>query len=216
MEVPHIWHGNAFWLSAQRLLYWENTQTLVASDLHLGKSGHFRKSGIAIPQEVMKQDLMRLFHMLQQFKTNRIIVVGDMFHSYSNKEMDWFSRWRKDLPHIQWLLVQGNHDVLHKNWYSENNIDIAPTWQESNLLFTHEPAPAALPDGVQGVMSGHIHTGICLSGTGRQSLRMPCFYFSKNQCILPAFGAFTGLHMIKPKKQDTVFAIADQKIIPLS
>lgn len=213
---PFIWLENQFILGEQRVIFWEEKQTIIASDLHLGKSGHFRKSGIAIPQEVMKQDLMRLFQLFQHFNANRIIVVGDMFHSHSNKEMEWFSRWRKDLPHIQWLLVQGNHDVLHKNWYQENDIDIAPVWQESNLLFTHEPAPATLPEGVQGVISGHIHPGICLSGTGRQSLRMPCFYFSKNQCILPAFGGFTGLHIIKPKKKDTVFAIANHKIIPLS
>lgn len=213
---PFNWLGNQFILVEQRVIFWEEKQTLIASDLHLGKSGHFRKSGIAIPQEVMKQDLMRLFHLFQQFNANRIIVVGDMFHSHSNKEMEWFSRWRKDLPHIQWLLVQGNHDVLHKNWYTENTIDIVDVWKESNLLFTHEPAPATLPDEVDGVISGHIHPGICLSGSGRQNLRMPCFYFSPNQCILPAFGAFTGLHIIKPKKKDTVFAITNQKVIPLS
>jgi len=201
---PFNWLGNQFELSENRVIFWEEKQTLIASDLHLGKSGHFRKSGIAIPQEVMKQDLMRLFQLFQHFNAHRIIVVGDMFHSHSNKEMEWFSRWRKDLPHIQWLLVQGNHDVLQKTWYRENNIDLAEVWQESNLLFTHEPAPANLPEGVHGVISGHIHPGICLSGTGRQSLRMPCFYFSKNQCILPAFGVFTGLHIIKPKKRDTV------------
>jgi metallophosphoesterase superfamily enzyme len=130
--------------------------------------------------------------------------------------MEWFSRWRNDLPHIEWLLVQGNHDVLHNDWYEANNILVLESLAEDNILFTHEPGSSTLPDRVKGVISGHIHPGINLKGGGRQSISMPCFYFSPNQCILPAFGAFTGIHIIKPKKKDVVFAIANQKIIPLS
>jgi len=213
---PFTWLGNHFILSEHRVIFWEEKKNIIASDLHLGKSGHFRKSGIAIPQEIMKQDLMRLFHLFQHFTANRIIVVGDMFHSHSNKEMEWFSRWRKDLQNIEWLLVQGNHDVLHNDWYTENGIHVVDLFVEDNLLFTHEPAPSTLPDNVTGTISGHIHPGINLKGVGRQNISMPCFYFSHMQCILPAFGAFTGIHIIKPKKKDIVFGIADQKIIPLS
>ncbi len=212
---PFTWHGNHFILSEQRVIFWEEKQTLIASDLHLGKSGHFRKSGIAVPQEIMKQDLMRLFQLFQHFNANRIIVVGDMFHSVANIEMEWFSRWRKDLPHIKWTLVQGNHDILHNDWYAENEIENVELIVENNLLFTHEPSPAAIPENVSGIISGHIHPGIHLKGTGRQSISMPCFYFSPLQCILPAFGVFTGIHIIKPKKRDFVFAIADKKIIPI-
>jgi metallophosphoesterase superfamily enzyme len=54
---------------------------LIVSDLHFGKTGHFRKSGIAVPQSVYKKDLQRLFHQVQYFQPRKLIVVGDLFHS---------------------------------------------------------------------------------------------------------------------------------------
>jgi uncharacterized protein len=212
--VKHVWHGNTFWLSPQRVMFWEETATLIASDLHLGKIGHFRKSGIALPQELMKQDLIRLFDLLQHFRPKKVLIVGDLFHSQQNKELDWFSRWRNDMAHLDFKLVKGNHDVLDDAWYAENSIDVCSEWQERNLHFVHEQiAPQPLDENIHAVVSGHIHPGITISGAGRQSLRLPCFYFSKQACILPAFGLFTGTYPVKPKKHDVVYAIADQKII---
>ncbi|HSC53181.1 MAG TPA: ligase-associated DNA damage response endonuclease PdeM [Phnomibacter sp.] len=209
------WFGNHFVLSEHRVIFWEEQQTIIASDLHLGKSGHFRKSGIAIPQEIMKQDLMRLFHVLQHFGAKKILVVGDMFHSTANQELQWFAKWRNDLPHIEWVLIQGNHDILQPDWYAAQHIALHDTFTIGNLLFTHEPPALQLPVGTQAVISGHIHPGIHLSGAAKQQMRLPCFYFSQHQCILPAFGVFTGTHLIKPKKQDRIFAIANQTIIPI-
>lgn len=212
--MKHVWHNNTFWLSGQRLMYWEEQQTIIASDLHLGKSGHFRKSGIAIPQQVMQQDLIRLFDQIQFYKPKRLLVVGDLFHSHSNKEMDWFARWRNDQSWLSILLVQGNHDVLPADWYSAANIELTSEWQEAGLHFIHEPANGVAYD--LPVVSGHVHPGIRVEGLARQSLRLPCFYFGHRHCILPAFGLFTGTHPIKPKKQEVVFAIAEQTVIPIS
>jgi DNA ligase-associated metallophosphoesterase len=217
MTIAHQWLGQTFWLSGQRAMYWEDAQTLIASDLHLGKGGHFRKSGIALPQQMMKHDLMRLFDLLQHFKPKTLLVVGDMFHSEANKELDWFSRWRNDMAQLNITLVKGNHDILHKDWYHQNGIELQDTWQQSNIHFVHDPAELSIKPGAgTGFISGHIHPGIRISGIGRQTLRFPCFYFSKQQCILPAFGLFTGTFALKPKKADVVYAIADQKIISLS
>ena len=53
------------WLSAHRCIFWEEKKALLVSDLHFGKTGHFRKSGIAVPQAVYKEDLQRLVHLIQ-------------------------------------------------------------------------------------------------------------------------------------------------------
>ena len=52
--------GQQLWLSADRCIFWEEEKALIVSDLHFGKTGHFRKSGIAIPPSVYKEDLQRL------------------------------------------------------------------------------------------------------------------------------------------------------------
>ncbi|HKP31293.1 MAG TPA: hypothetical protein VJT83_01130, partial [Chitinophagaceae bacterium] len=62
--------------------------------------------------------------------------------------------------------------------------------------------------------TGHIHPGISISGLGRQSLKFPCYYFADQYAVMPAFSRFTGLAMIKPKEDDSVFAIVEDKVIP--
>jgi metallophosphoesterase superfamily enzyme len=65
------------------------------------------------------------------------------------------------------------------------------------------------------VLSGHIHPCIKLSGRGRSTARLPCFYFGKRQGLLPSFGTFTGSYPVEPKHGDQIFVIAEEKIMAL-
>jgi metallophosphoesterase superfamily enzyme len=60
-----------------------------------------------------------------------------------------------------------------------------------------------------------LHPGIVLHGMGKQSLRFPCFYFTHDHCILPAFSRFTGTAPVDAKKGTSVYAIVDQSLIKL-
>jgi metallophosphoesterase superfamily enzyme len=42
-------------------------QARIISDLHFGKTGHFRKSGIAIPQSAFRTTCNELFEQIQHF-----------------------------------------------------------------------------------------------------------------------------------------------------
>src|SRR5882762_7169930 len=99
------------WLSPDRVIFWEEEKALIVSDLHFGKTGHFRKSGIAIPPSVYKDDLQRLVVQIQYFQPRELIIVGDMFHSHANKELELFLKWRSDLSGIHIRLIRGNHDI---------------------------------------------------------------------------------------------------------
>ena len=201
------------------MLYWEEQQALVVSDLHFGKTGHFRKEGIPVPPSVYKEDLQRLVSQLQFFKPRQLIVVGDMFHSVANKELDWFQKWREDFAGLEIQLVMGNHDILKRQWYIEAGINIIYQQLEIyNFSFVHDinaTANPQLPPVANYFFSGHIHPGIRVNGAGKQSLQFPCFYFTPAFCVLPAFGRFTGLAMVRPAKEDNVFAIVNQSIIQL-
>lgn len=203
-------------LSAHRSIYWEQENALIVSDLHFGKTGHFRKAGIAVPQSVFKEDIQRLVALIQYFKPSALIVVGDMFHSHANKELDLFARWRADLPALRIRLIKGNHDILRRSWYEETNIEIyEKTLKIKGFCFQHDPGDCATEeDGEERyVFSGHIHPGVTLSGMGRQSLTFPCFYFSDTYCVLPAFSRFTGTVSIRPKSDDVTFAIVNNTIL---
>ena len=204
------------------MVYWEEQSALIVSDLHFGKTGHFRKEGIAIPQSVYKEDLQRLVSQLQYFQPRHLIVVGDMFHSAANKELDWFKKWRDDFAELDIQLIVGNHDILKLQWYKEAAIAVNyETLTINNFSFTHDVTtitnspPMHRKPTPDYIFSGHIHPGVRISGAGKQSLHFPCFYFTPGFCVLPAFSRFTGLAMIKPKKEDNVFAIVNQTIIQL-
>ena len=227
---------NNFIVSPERVLYWEDRKTLIIADLHAGKTGHFRKSGIAIPQKVFREDLQRLLTQVLFFKADELIIVGDFSHSKSNQELDLFVRWRHDLSSLKISLVKGNHDILQDKWYEEAQIEISD-WELGigNFLFRHdlvktgkenkelaignrqkaignkkEIAPAI---ETRYTFSGHIHPGISIRGLAKQSLHFPCFYFADNYCVLPAFSRFTGTHSIDPQKGENVFAIVENQIM---
>ncbi len=207
------------WLSPERCLFWEEQCTLVVSDIHFGKSGHFRSEGIGIPQTVFKDDLQRLFAQICFFKPQQLIIVGDFFHSHMNNEVLLFEKWRKDIASLPIHLVKGNHDILNEGWYTSNNITLHRKYlQNGPFYFTHEHIPANTHKSTADYycFSGHIHPGVRIGGIARQSLWFPCFYFANQYAVLPAFGKFTGLQPVKVKKRDRVFAIVNNQILDLS
>jgi metallophosphoesterase superfamily enzyme len=65
------------------------------------------------------------------------------------------------------------------------------------------------------VVSGHLHPAVQLAGPGGQRERLPCFYVGRGHAILPAFGSFTGHAAVRPRGNDRVYAIADERVILL-
>jgi uncharacterized protein len=224
MQLPFSYRlkDQQLWLSADRCIFWEEEKALIVSDLHFGKTGHFRKSGIGVPQSVYREDLQRLLAQLQYFQPRQLLVVGDFFHSRENKELELFQKWRKDFPDLAIRLIRGNHDILKEEWYKEAGIEVIPERLEiGSFLFVHDIATmAGQQEGreeqvgrerkigsVRYAFSGHIHPGIRINGLGKQSLQLPCFYFGASYAVLPAFSRFTGTVSIAPERSDNVFAI---------
>lgn len=213
IHLPHAILDQHFLLSARRTMFWAEQKALILSDLHIGKSGHFRKNGIAIPPQIFRQDLDRLSEEINFHKPVQLIIVGDLFHSHSNKEHDHFLEWRNLYPEIYFHLVLGNHDIVDIRWYDEANIrlhkemlTIAP------FAFVHDIEKL---ESVRNdyIISGHIHPAVNMKGIGKQSIKLPCFYFTDLYAVLPAFGKFTGTHVISPNNSDAVFGLTETHIL---
>lgn len=213
--VSHHILDNHFLLSPDRCIFWEEEKALLLSDLHLGKTGHFRKAGIAVPQGVFREDMQRLFALIQHYRPQQVIVIGDMFHSHSNKEHDLFEKWRNDLAALPFNLVRGNHDILKKEWYETAGIHVIDEQLTiGNFVFTHDIEDCS-PCHDKYTFSGHIHPGVGISGLSRQSLHFPCFYFTEQYAVLPAFSRFTGTYTIRKKKGEAVYAIVEHSLVKL-
>ena len=139
-----------------------------------------------------------------------------MFHSKANKEIDLFYKWRSDLSHLHIHLIKGNHDILNDQYYADTAIQVDTHCNIGQFSFIHDITEVdSNENDEQFYFSGHLHPGISLSGGSRQSLHFPCFYFTKKYAVLPAFSAFSGHCMIRPRKGENVFAIVNNSIVQI-
>lgn len=197
-----------FVLLPQKALWWTETNTIIVSDVHIGKAGHFRKSGIAIPTDINRDNLWRLAGLLLDHKPERLLILGDLSHSFHNKEWDEFADMRAQFSQCAFQLVQGNHDILPKTFLEEADIQTTPLLEEGGFSFTHAP------ENTSGYnISGHLHPAVSLKGQGRQRLKLPCFWFGQQGAVLPAFGAFTGTQRVSVQKNDAVYVVVDDRVM---
>ncbi|MGB3774209.1 MAG: ligase-associated DNA damage response endonuclease PdeM [Leeuwenhoekiella sp.] len=197
-----------FFLHPCGVIFWPEKSMLLIADVHLGKVSHFRKFGSAVPQQAVKSNFNALTRVIEDFEPEIVCFLGDLFHSSFNKEWLLFEKWIHTRDE-KFILVAGNHDIISPAHYGIVGMKMASELIIGDFLLTHHPTER------KGFFnfSGHIHPGIRLSGLGRQTLKLSCFFKSENQLILPAFGTFTGNYYLKPEPGDAVFAITKNEVI---
>jgi len=205
--------GEELWLLPERAIYWPAYRRLLIADTHFGKISHFRKHGIGMPPEAAKTNLLRLEHLLYSSRAKEVYFLGDLFHSDLNQEWLAFKQVIALFPTTQFHLIGGNHDILDELSYYRARLDYHPHGMALGPFYlSHEPL-----DECEGYnLCGHIHPGVRLKGGGRQSLRLSCYYFNDRQGILPAFGEFTGSHIMPVKKGDRIYVLAEGRVIEMS
>ncbi|MFY0687079.1 MAG: ligase-associated DNA damage response endonuclease PdeM [Cyclobacteriaceae bacterium] len=203
--------GEKLVLLPDKAIYWQNDQSILLSDLHLGKAGHFRKHGIPVPATIHFHDLIRLEEIICQTNPANIYFLGDLFHSDINQEWDMFCEWLEKYKSIRFVLVKGNHDILMSVHYQMSNLELVDSLHVGPFLLTHEKCL----DDEHYNLSGHVHPGVGLRGVGKQGTTIPCYYFQQQFGLLPAFGNFTGLYKIRPRQTDQVFGIVENAVVNL-
>jgi uncharacterized protein len=203
-------------LIPQKAIYWKQQKAIIAADVHLGKVGHFRKAGIAVPRDMEQSDLSVLSDLVFEYRPEKLIFLGDLFHSDMNADWEWFRMWRRQFPKLEILLILGNHDIIENRHYDELNIILYRQLQIGPFLMLHHPIGDELLENINTyVLCGHIHPGVSLSGRGRQSLTIPCFAFGEKQAVLPSFGRFTGRVAMRHQKADKIFGVLKDKVIAI-
>ena len=199
-------------LTNRRTAFLPSRKLLVLSDLHVGKTAHFRKNGIAVPSGLLLDDLRRLQSQIEHFAAREVMIVGDLFHAGDNSDIDIFCEWRQNFSDIDFTLVEGNHDRVAEEVYEKACLHaVNERYLLGGLQFVHDPADAV---GTEFFIAGHLHPGVIIpTGIGGR-LRLPCFHRTDSGLILPAFSKFTGLDTRNlPKGQSYVFT--DQSIFRL-
>lgn len=201
-------------LTNQRALFWERQQMLVLSDLHLGKAAHFRKNGIALPAQLSIDDLQRLADLVLHFNPRYVLIVGDLVHAGANSEVALLGGFTARFPHIDFLLVKGNHDRFPLELLSE--LGISGVYDElliEGLHFVHHPEQH-IPG--RYTISGHLHPGVAVRMPNKRFMNFPCYALTEAQLILPAFAKFTGTDMRSIPRPAICYAFYEAGIFEVS
>lgn len=206
--------GQTCHLLAERALFWEEQKTLVFADIHIGKSTVFQQAGVPIPSGHMEDDLKALSLLIDQYKAEKCIVVGDLIHArkgLTESVRGSFSQWLQNTP-CEIHLVLGNHDRslikgLPEEWPLHLHLEsliIEP------FYFSHFP----MHHKEHFVWSGHLHPKVLIKNSHDQ-LVLRCFQISAGLGILPAFGSFVGGTFVKKEPGSNLYAIAGSEVIKL-
>ena len=213
--APSILHlaGQSLLLLPERAVWWPAQQMLLVADLHVGKSTAFRSLGVAVPRGTTSQTLAQLDTLVERHGARQLAVLGDFLHAAHGRgaaTLGALARWRERHPALELLLVRGNHDHHAGDpplWLRARIVDEPHAIDGFGLCHHPRPQPGLV------VIAGHLHPCVRLSGRAHDRLRLPCFHLSGGVLVLPAFGAFTGMHPIERQPGDRVFVVGDERVV---
>jgi len=207
-----------FLLLPKRGVYWPAQKTLFIADTHFGKEATFRSQGVPVPRGSTSGTMRTIAEMILECQATRLILLGDMFHarsSISQDIRDSMDAFFDEHSNLRFTLVLGNHDrnvrKLLVNW----PIEIVDSMTSiGRITISHIPNEPSQESDL--LLCGHIHPSYRFQSKFESLGKLPCFWLSKRQLILPAIGEFTGTHVIKSAASDRVWVIAGEQIIEVS
>jgi DNA ligase-associated metallophosphoesterase len=204
--------GTRLLLLPQRAAYLPEHRVLLVADVHLGKALSFRRLGLPVPGGTTAETLERLSAALATTGARRIVILGDLLHAAAARSAAAASavaQWRARHAAVAWTLVRGNHDTRAGEPPAAWGLEcLDGPLRLGGLALTHHPQPQ---DGAY-VLAGHVHPAAVLGGRGPDRLRLPCFHFGPRVGVLPAFGAFTGMHVLPRVPGDRVYVVAGDAV----
>jgi DNA ligase-associated metallophosphoesterase len=201
--------GRALTLLPEKAAFLAASRTLLVADAHIGKAVTFRALGVPVPRGTTSETLAVLAALVARWRARRIVFLGDFLHSaqaHAPATLGAVARWRRVHASLELVLVRGNHDSRAGDpppYLGMRVVD--EPFALDGFALCHHPRP------LRGayVLAGHLHPCLSLGGRAFDHLRLPCFWLGDDVGVLPAFGAFTGMHPIHAGATDRVFPIAD-------
>ena len=115
-------------------------------------------------------------------------------------------------PEYTDTIDKGNHEVLDDSTYESFGIEVESHITFDTFRLQHHPEENdfSLP-----IICGHIHPAYLLKGKARDQIKLKCFHASETQLTLPAFGVFTGSHLITPQPNDQIVLLTGDRLIAI-
>lgn len=210
--------GQALTLLPEKAIYAAAGRTLLVADAHIGKAVSFRALGVPVPRGTTTETMNRLATLVERVGARRVVFLGDFLHSarsHAAATIASVTAWRESMSALELVLIRGNHDDRAGD--PPKHLGVRVVDEPFALEGLEGIALCHHPMRVPGryALAGHLHPCIHLGGRAHDHLRLPCFWFGDAVGVLPAFGAFTGMHPIRPAAGDRVFPITDESVAEL-
>lgn len=207
--------GETLHLLPDPALWWPAGRTLFVADLHIGKAAVFRARGLPVPSGTTQANLRRLDALLGGRPAQRLVVLGDFLHAAESHQPAVHAallQWRRAHAGLEVVLVRGNHDSHAGDPPEFLDIQaVDEPWSAGPFACCHHPQYRA----GRHVLAGHLHPAVRLRGPGRDALCLPCFSHGEGLTLLPAFGDFTGRHVLAPEPGRSLFAVGAGQVWPV-
>lgn len=209
--------GQPLELWPQKAAFDPELRLLLVADAHFGKGHTFRRHGLPVPAASEATMVQRLDDLLNATGATELVFLGDLLHGPWSQEpqaLNSLANWRARHPALEVHLVRGNHDHHAGDPPPHLGIEVhSGPLRRGPWALVHEP------EVVQGAyaLAGHLHPGVRLQERGGLNLRLPCFRMTASYGVLPAFGAFTGLHIQPALGEDRVYVVVEEEglVVPL-
>ena len=204
--------GRPLTLLPEKAAFIAASGTLLVADAHIGKAVSFRALGVPVPRGTTTETLAGLATLVARTGARRIVFLGDFLHSaraHAPATLAALAAWRDAHRALELVLVRGNHDDRAGDPPAALGIRVVDEpFAQDGFALCHHPRRRA----GEYVLAGHLHPCISLGSRGWDHLRLPCFWFGDDLGVLPAFGAFTGMHPIRAGATDRVYVVGDSVV----
>jgi len=181
-------------------IFCEPLDAVVVSDLHIGIEAVEARSGTLIPTFQLEELIEEIEEMAEMTDASRLIVTGDIKHSFSGKsrrEREEVERFLREMSMLfeEVSLIEGNHDTgLEYRIEEFRNVSLDASIVEEGIMFIHghEQVTDLAALGADVVVIGHEHPAVSLKDDVGVSEKLRCFLYGpmgdgRDILVLPAF-----------------------------
>ena len=197
-----------------RLAIWHETgKWLALSDIHYGYEVSRRSGGGLWPMWGMATIEQRLADLLDAYRPERVILVGDIVDSgvASREALEWIEGVRKRCAEL--ICIAGNHD----RGAIRRQVEFVDSMECEGFFFHHGHRSPQVPKGRIEVC-GHFHPSWSAGDGAGTRLRLPSLVQESSKThrrwILPAFSPWAGGGKWRSPKgcQVTQWACSPQRV----
>ncbi|HLR00184.1 MAG TPA: hypothetical protein VK102_07385 [Sphingobacterium sp.] len=198
-------------LLTKRAAYLPSYKTMAVSDWHLNKlddNTEYGKKSV----DFDKEELDQFGELVDEYEPQRVVLLGNTFHP--NWDADWqlLYDFAEKYTDIEFVFTQKDYpkEIAQKFGRLPNFRFVLQYILDHKICFSYNLDVLTSEDFL--CIAGGELPGCIVSGSGGQMYRMPCFKVSNNVLVMPSYGKWTSLNILKKEKNTRLYAILGDHI----